>query len=240
MRMDVLTIFPKMFPGVLSESLLGKAREKGLVDLRVQDIREHAEDKHRTVDDRPYGGGPGMVMKPEPLLRALRAVGVPEKKGKTSTPFVIYLSPQGVPLTQSLADDLARKKRLVFLCGHYEGVDERIFDWIDLEVSIGDVVLTGGEIPAMAVLDAVARKVPGVVKEPESLLQDSFAPGWEGHLDCPHYTRPAEWRGRRVPDVLLQGHHEAIQAWRAEQSLRRTRQRRPDLLRAEHTKRKRQ
>lgn len=229
LRIDVLTLFPRMFDGAFTESLLGKAREKKLVDLRVRDIRDHADDKHRTADDRPYGGGPGMVMKPEPVYQALRAAGVSAKK-RRGGPTVIYLSPQGAPLTQPLADSLARKKRLVLLCGHYEGIDERLLEWIDLEVSVGDVVYTGGEIPAMAVVDAVVRQVPGVVKEAESLKWDSFAAGWKGGLDCPHYTRPAEWRGRKVPQVLLEGNHAAIAGWRAQKAQENTRRKRPDLL----------
>ncbi|HMU96170.1 MAG TPA: tRNA (guanosine(37)-N1)-methyltransferase TrmD [Elusimicrobiota bacterium] len=228
MRVDVLTLFPRMFEGVFGESLLAKARTKGLADLRVHDIRAFADNKHRTVDDRPYGGGPGMVIQAEPVHRALKSVGA-AGKGRNK-PFVIYLSPQGRPFTQALADRLAKKKRLVLLCGHYEGVDERIFEWIDLEVSLGDVVLTGGEIPAMAVVDAVVRKIPGTVKEADSLAWDSFADGWRGRLDCPHYTRPAEWRGRKVPPVLLGGDHKAIAAWREAASAAATKKKRPDLL----------
>lgn len=222
MRIDVLTIFPRMFDGVLNESLLGKARLAKKIDIRVHDIREQSDDKHRTVDDRPYGGGPGMVMRAEPIYRTLKKVG-----GK---PFVIYLSPQGKPLTQKLADALSKKKQVALICGHYEGIDERLFEFVDLEVSLGDVVLTGGEIPAMAVIDAVARKRPGVVKEMDSLKWDSFAEGWEGRLDCPHYTRPAEWRGRKVPPELLSGDHAAIARWRAARSEAATKLKRPDLL----------
>jgi tRNA (guanine37-N1)-methyltransferase len=230
LRIDILTLFPRMFEGPLTESLIGKAREKGNVDLRVRDIRDFSDDKHRTVDDRPYGGGPGMVMKPEPLFRALQASGVPAAKKKGKGPVVIFMSPQGRPLTQKLADELARRKHLVLLCGHYEGIDERVFGWIDLEVSVGDVVYTGGEIPALALTDAVVRKVPGTVKEEDSLTWDSFAGGWGGGLDCPHYTRPAMWRKKPVPPVLLSGDHKAIQAWRAERSRENTRRKRPDLL----------
>ena len=225
-----------MFEGVLAESLIGKARAKGLVDWRVTDIRDHAEDRHRTADDRPYGGGPGMVMKAEPIFRALKTVGAgsprrgPGAKKTAKRPWVIYLSPQGERLTQALANELATKKRLVLLCGHYEGVDERILDWVDREISIGDVVLTGGEIPALAVVDAVARQVPGVVKEAASLAQDSFAAGWAGRLDCPHFTRPAVWRGRKTPDVLLGGDHKAIARWRHDASQRATKSKRPDLM----------
>jgi len=233
LAVDVLTIFPKMFDGVFTESLLGKAQAKGLVRLAAHDIRDHADDKHRTVDDRPFGGGPGMVMKPEPLFRALRALKVPAR-GRKKGQKVIFLSPQGRPLTQTLAESLSREKHLVLLCGHYEGIDERLMDWIDFEVSVGDVVYTGGEIPAMALTDAVVRNVPGVVKEADSLLWDSFAAGWKGLLDCPHYTRPADWRGQKVPPVLLEGNHAAIQAWRTEQALANTKKKRPDLLKLSH------
>lgn len=232
-----------MFEGVFSESLLGKARDRKLVDLRVLDIRDFALDKHRTADDRPYGGGPGMVLKPEPLWGALKSVGAgspvrgPDAGENTRRPMVIYLSPQGRPLTQRLADELAKKKRLVLIAGHYEGIDERMFDWVDLEVSVGDVVLTGGEIPAMVLVDAVVRKVPGVVKENASLEWDSFAKGWDGRLDCPHYTRPAEWRGRSVPDILLGGNHREIQAWRASASCTATKKKRPDLVKTVTTRR---
>lgn len=231
LRIDILTLFPRMFEGPLTESLIGKARAKDLVDVRITDIRDHTDDlKHRTVDDRPFGGGPGMVMKPEPLFRALRASGVPAKKVKGRGPTVIYMSPQGAPLTQSLADALAKKKQLVILCGHYEGIDERLSGWIDAEVCVGDVVYTGGEIPAMALADAVVRQVPGTVKEQDSLTWDSFGSGWEGGLDCPHYTRPAVWRKKPVPPVLLSGDHKKIQAWRAERAQDNTRRKRPDLL----------
>jgi tRNA (guanine37-N1)-methyltransferase len=218
-----------MFDGAFSESLLGKARDKKLVDLRVHDLRDWADDKHRTVDDRPYGGGPGMVMKPEPIFRALKALGA-DTRVKKGRPRVIFLSPQGQALTQPVADRLVREKRLILLCGHYEGIDERLYDWIDEEISIGDVVLTGGEIPAMALVDAVVRQVPGVVKEADSLTWDSFAAGWNGRLDCPHYTRPAIWKRRKVPAVLLSGDHSAVARWRAEQAALATKRKRPDLL----------
>lgn len=245
LRIDVLTLFPRMFEGVFSESLLGKARDKKLVDVRVCDIRGFAQDKHHQADDRPYGGGPGMVLKPEPLLGALKAVSAgtplrgPGCRTSARRPIVIYLSPQGRRLTQSLADELAKKKRLVLISGHYEGIDERILDWVDFEVSVGDVVLTGGEIPAMTLVDAVVRKVPGVVKETASLEWDSFAAGWEGRLDCPHYTRPAEWRGRSVPEILLGGNHRKIDAWRATASRTATNKKRPDLLQKSSTRRER-
>lgn len=236
LRIDILTLFPRMFEGVFSESMIGRARDRKLVDLRVTDIRDFALDKHRTADDRPYGGGPGMVLKAEPLWGALKAVGAGfplrglGSRKNARRPTVIYLSPQGRPLTQELANQLAKKRRLVLIAGHYEGIDERIFDWVDMEVSVGDVVMTGGEIPAMALVDSVVRKVPGVVKEAASLEWDSFADGWEGRLDCPHFTRPAEWRGRSVPDVLLGGDHKEIQLWREKESRTATKKKRPDLV----------
>lgn len=230
LRIDVLTIFPNMFAGVFSESLLGKARDKGLVNIQVHDLRTHSEDKHRKVDDRPFGGGPGMVMQAEPIFRALRELGVPAVKKKGRGPYVIYLSPQGAPFRQDTALALSKHKHLVLLCGHYEGIDERVMPWIDAEVCVGDVVYTGGEIPAMAVADAVTRLLPGVVKEADSLAWDSFAAGWDGLLDCPHYTRPALWRGKKTPDVLLSGDHKAIQIWRAQKARENTRRKRPELL----------
>jgi tRNA (guanine37-N1)-methyltransferase len=228
LRIDVLTIFPRMFEGAFSESLLGKARDKGLVDIRVHDLRDFTDDKHRTVDDRPFGGGPGMVMKPEPIFQALRALGAARKS--KARPRVIYLSPQGRPFDQRLAVSLSKEKRLVLLCGHYEGIDERLSDFIDMEIALGDAVFTGGEIPAMAVVDAVARLLPGVVKDPESIRWDSFSEGWAGFLDCPHFTRPALWRGRKVPEVLLGGDHRAIAEWRRRMAAENTRRKRPDLL----------
>lgn len=230
LRIDVLTIFPKMVDAVLSESLIGKARDKKLLDLRVVDIRAFSDDKHKTVDDRLYGGGAGMLLKPEPLYRALRSVGVPHRKKRGKAPWVIYLSPQGNPFTQKIAEDLSKRKHLVLLCGHYEGIDERLFRWIDSEISLGEVVYTGGEIPALAVVDATARLIPGVVKESDSVKWDSFSAGWKGLLDCPHYTRPAVWRGQAAPDVLLSGDHEKIRQWRLKESIKNTRQKRPDLL----------
>jgi len=233
-----------MFHGVFTQSLLGKARDRGVVDIRVQDLRLYCEDKHRTADDRPFGGGPGMVLKAEPIYKALQELkaGTPlrglGKKKKAQRPTVVFMSPQGQALTQSLADELSQRNHLVILAGHYEGIDERLMDWVDLEVSIGDVVLTGGEIPAMALVDCVARKKAGVVKEEASLTWDSFAAGWGGRLDCPHYTRPSEWQGRPVPKVLLSGDHKAVQSWREEMSRKATEKKRPDLLEREKKKMK--
>ena len=228
-RVDVVTLFPRMFDGPLSESLLGRARDRQLVDVRIHNLRDYSEDdKHHMVDDRPYGGGAGMVLQAEPIFQALKAI----RNSGTSVfkrvkPWVVYLSPQGAVFSQKKAQALSQKPWLVFVCGHYEGIDERVMRWIDEEISIGDYVLTGGEIPAMAVADATLRLVPGVVKEADSIRNDSFQ---QGVLDYPHYTRPASWKGRKVPAVLMSGNHEAIRAWRMKQALAATRKKRPDLL----------
>ena len=226
MRIDVLTIFSKMFNGPLTESLVQRARNKGLLSIHIKDIRSFSSDTHNKVDDRPFGGGPGMVMKAEPIYEALRSVGAVASR-KKEKPYVIYLSPQGRQLDQSIVMSLSEKKHLVLLCGHYEGVDERILRWVDDEISIGDYVLTGGEIPAMVLIDAVARNLPGVIKEAESVQRDSF---YNGLLDFPHYTRPAKFKGTEIPKVLLSGNHAKIELWRTEQSLKRTKKRRPDLI----------
>jgi tRNA (guanine37-N1)-methyltransferase len=220
-RVDLLTIFPGMFEGLLRESLLGKAIAAGILDVRVHDIREHAGDKHRQVDDEPYGGGPGMVMKSEPLFAAVEALGTEPKRA-------ILLSPAGRRLDQALVRELAREPWLVLVCGRYEGVDERVVAGLPAEeISIGDYVLSGGEIPALVVLEAVTRLVPGVVGKAESLAAESFE---EGILDHPHYTRPQEFRGMRVPDVLLSGDHAEIAEWRRRQAVEKTKRNRPDLL----------
>ncbi len=228
-RLDIVTLFPGMFEGPLSQSLLGKARERGVVNLFIHNLRDFSQDpRHHKVDDRPYGGGAGMVIQAEPVYQALRHI---EKSGRTSMkrtkPYVVFLSPQGQPLRQSVAKSLSGKPWLVFLCGHYEGLDERVMKHVDAEVSIGDYVLTGGELPAMVLADTVIRLVPGVVKELDSIENDSFQ---NGLLDYPHFTRPAVWRGQKVPDVLLTGHHEKIQVWRQKQAAAVTKTKRPDLL----------
>lgn len=223
MRIDVLTIFPDMFAGPMGESMIGIAQEKGLLDLAVHDIRDWTHDKHRTTDDAPYGGGPGMVMKPEPLFAAVRDV----TQRHASAPHVVFLTPVGEVLTQSLAHELAEHERLLFVCGRYEGFDERALTLADRLLSIGDYVLTGGELPAMVTIDAVTRLIPGVLGHENSTTDESFA---EHLLEYPQYTRPPEFEGLRVPEVLRSGDHARIAAWRREQSLRRTTRLRPDLL----------
>lgn len=221
---DVITIFPEMVESALAAGVVGRARERGVVDVKVRDLRAFTTDRHRTVDDVPYGGGPGMVMKPEPLWKAVEAVEA--ERGKASA--VVLTTPQGRPFTHAVAEEMSRLERLVVICGRYEGVDERVTEaLVTHEVSIGDFVLTGGELAALVVLDAVTRLVPGVVGDADSVAVDSFV---RGLLDHPHYTRPAEFRGHVVPDVLVSGHHAAIERWRRQQRLQRTAQRRPDLL----------
>lgn len=220
MRIDVLTIFPGIFESPLRESLLGKAIEARLVEVRVHDIRDHAEDRHRQVDDEPFGGGPGMVMKPEPIFAAAEAVG--------GSPRAILLSPAGRRLDQALARGLAAEPHLLLIAGRYEGVDERVALGLPAEeISIGDYVLSGGELPALVLIEAVTRLVPRVVGREESLERESFE---EGILDHPHYTRPAEFRGMEVPETLRSGNHAAIEEWRRRAAEEKTRRNRPDLL----------
>jgi tRNA (guanine37-N1)-methyltransferase len=220
-RIDILTLFPRIFDSPLRESLLGRALEARLVDVRVHDIRDHAGDKHRTADDYAFGGGPGMVMMPEPVFEAVEALGAGHRR-------IVLLSPAGRRLNQALARELAAEPWLVLICGRYEGVDERVVEGLPAEeVSIGDVVLAGGEVAALALLEAVTRLVPGVVGNEESLGEESFE---RGLLDHPHYTRPREFRGMAVPDVLLSGDHARIAEWRRRAALEKTRRNRPDLL----------
>lgn len=223
MRFDIFTLFPEIFAGVFDESILKRAREAHLVEIELHDIRAHTTDKHHVTDDYTYAGGGGMVMKPEPIFSAVESVlGAPPQVP------VILLSPQGRVFNQAMARELAQQPRLALICGHYEGVDERVREHLATdEISIGDYVLTGGEIPAMVIVDAVARLIPGVLGHPSAAAQDSHAAGL---LEGPHYTRPAEFRGWRVPDMLLSGNHGQIAAWRRRESLRRTLQQRPDLL----------
>jgi tRNA (guanine37-N1)-methyltransferase len=221
-RIDVFTIFPGILESPLRESLLGRAVEAGVLDVRVQDIRDFATDRHRQVDDESYGGGPGMVMKPEPLFAAVESLGDGDKR-------VILLSPSGRRLEQAIVRELANEPWLVLICGRYEGVDERVSEGLPAEeLSIGDYVLSGGEVPALVVLEAVTRLVPGVIGREESHERDSF--GQDGLLDHPHYTRPAEFRGMRVPPTLLSGNHTEIERWRREAAIEKTRRNRPDLL----------
>ncbi len=247
MHFDILTIFPGMFTGPLTESILKRAVQAGYLSIALHDIRSYATDRHRTTDDAPYGGGAGMVMKAEPLAAALQAVlnntfqepdgiypvatpSVSQSSSNTgvqATTQVILMSPAGQPFQQHIAEELASYERLVLICGHYEGIDERLIEtMVDRELSIGDYVLTGGELAAMVVLDAVARLAPGVLNE-QSTLEESHG---DGLLEYPHYTRPAVWQGHEVPPVLLSGHHAQVEQWRHQQRLRRTYERRPDML----------
>ncbi|GLI28654.1 tRNA (guanine-N(1)-)-methyltransferase [Agromyces rhizosphaerae] len=231
MRIDIVTIFPEFFR-VLDVSLLGRARTAGLLDVRAHDLRDHAHDRHRTVDDTPYGGGAGMVMKPEPWGEALDGI-LDEAEGAGETvPTLIVPSPAGEPFTQAIAAELAQLDHLVFACGRYEGIDQRVVDHYEERMpvrllSLGDYVLNGGEVAAMAMIEAVGRLVPGVVGNPESLVEESHE---DGLLEYPSYTKPQVWRGLEVPDVLRSGNHGAVAAWRHEQRIERTRRVRPDLL----------
>jgi tRNA (guanine37-N1)-methyltransferase len=220
---EILTLFPRLIAAPLEESILGKARAKGVLRVQVTDIRDFAEGKHRVTDDVPYGGGAGMVMKPEPLVAAIEAARQREPQAR-----VVLMSPQGRRFDQAKALELAQLPALVLVCGRYEGVDERVLRWVDEELSLGDFVLTGGELAALAVVDAVARLLPGVLGNELSAQSESFT--GEGLLEGPQYTRPPEFRGLRVPEVLLSGDHARIAGWRREQAMARTRERRPDLL----------
>ena len=223
-KFDIVTIFPRMIEAALGEGVVSRGIASGVLDVQVHDLRDYTTDRHRSVDDVPYGGGPGMVMKPEPLVRAVETIR--EKRGTPDA--VILLSPQGRPFTQAEAVRLSQRLHIVLLCGRYEGMDERVPDLVGAEeVSLGDFVVSGGELPAMIIVDAVSRLVPGVVGDEQSVAEDSFA---RGLLDHPHYTRPAEFAGRRVPDVLLSGHHADVRRWRKRTALERTLERRPDLI----------
>jgi tRNA (guanine37-N1)-methyltransferase len=223
MKFDILTLFPNMFSSPLRESILGKAVEKGLIQIQTINIRDFALDKHQVVDDAPYGGGQGMVMKVEPIARAIESVKSQNRSART-----IYLTPQGKPFHQDMARRLSTQSHLILLCGRYEGVDERARDlFIDEEISIGDYVLTGGELAAMVLVDAVSRFIPGVLGSDRSAVEDSF---FNSLLEYPQYTRPVDFRGSRVPEVLLSGNHSAISLWRRREAIRRTSLRRPDLL----------
>ena len=224
MKIDIVTIFPGMVQGPLAEGIVGRAIERGLLDVKVHDLRDFTTDRHRVVDDVPFGGGPGMVLKPEPLFRAVERIA--EARGAPAA--VVLTSPDGRRFTHADADRLRAAGHIAILCGRYEGVDERVRAYLATEeISIGDYVLSGGELPALVICDAVARLVPGVVGDEASVARDTFA---RGHLDFPQYTRPAEFRGMAVPAVLLSGHHAEIEKWRRREALRRTLERRPELL----------
>ena len=235
MIIHVLTLFPEMFSGFLDASIMKRARERGAFDIRLHNFRDHGVGPHQKVDDTPYGGGPGMVLKCEPIFATMREIEQAEAEAGRQ-PLRILLTPQGEPLKQTTCRSLARVKSMILLCGHYEGFDERIrqsFDW--QEISLGDFVLTGGEVPAMALIDSVVRLLPGVLGDEESAVEESFETSSEadaktGLLEYPHYTRPPEFEGMEVPDVLLSGHHAKIAEWRQAQAMARTRERRPDLL----------
>jgi tRNA (guanine37-N1)-methyltransferase len=224
MRCEIITIFPSIFDAYLSESILKRAVERGIVELKVHQLRDYTADRHRTVDDYPYGGGPGMVMKPEPFFRAVNSI----KEDGIET-LTLMMSPQGQPFNQDMARELSGEtRRLLFLCGRYEAIDERVRDsLVDRELSIGDYVLTGGELPALVIIDGIVRLLPGALGDEYSAKEESFS--W-GILDYPHYTRPPECEGRKVPDVLLSGNHKEILLWRRKEALRRTLLRRPELL----------
>ena len=221
MKIDVLTLFPEFFQNLMSYSIIGRAMEEGKVSISCTDIRDFSKNKHKKVDDYPFGGGPGMVMKPEPIFDAINSVKTPDSK-------VIYLSPQGKRLNQKIANSLSLEKNLVLLCGHYEGIDNRIIDnYIDEEISIGDYVLTGGEIPALVLIDCITRLIPGVLSSDESFTEESH---YDGLLEYPQFTRPREFNGISVPEVLLSGNHQKIANWRKSESLRVTLEKRPDLV----------
>ena len=221
MRIDILTLFPEMFEGVLSASMLGRAQTNGLIDIRVHNIRDYTDNKHRKADDYPFGGGAGLVMMAQPIYDCMDAV---IESGKAHR---ILMTPRGRTLNQKIAKELSQNERLLLLCGHYEGVDERVMEIIDDEISVGDYVLTGGELPAMVLVDCVSRLIPGVLGSEESAADESFS---EDLLEYPQYTRPASFRGMDVPEILLNGHHAKIQAWRQEQARLKTALNRPDLL----------
>lgn len=224
MRIDIMTLFPDFVDYILSESIIGRARKSGVIDIRAHNIRDYSEDKHRRVDDTPYGGGKGMLMAAPPIYNCYKAIS----EGAEEKPYVVYMSPRGRVFNQDKAKELAAKDRLIVLCGHYEGVDERIIEEIvDEEISIGDFVLTGGEVPCCILVDAVARLCDGVLADAECHEKESFS---DGLLEYPQYTRPYDFMGRIVPDVLISGHHANIEKWRHEKSLELTKERRPDIL----------
>jgi len=229
LRIDILTLFPEMFAGPFSASIIERARQAGLIAIHVRNIRDYTHDRHHVADDTPYGGGAGMVMKVEPLVEAIEAAKTEGAQGGVPDSCrVVYLTPQGQPYDQATARRFSQLGQIILVCGHYEGVDERARELaVDEEISVGDYVLTGGELPAMLVVDSVVRLIPGALGNPHSVQHESF---WDGVLDYPHYTRPDVFRGLRVPEVLLSGHHAQIERWRRRKALERTLRRRPDLL----------
>lgn len=221
MKIDILTLFPNIFTGPLTESIIKRAQENRLVEISIHDLRKYTKDKHRTADDKPYGGGGGMVLKPEPIFEAISELHIPLAR-------LILMSPQGVRFSQKIAQELSLERHLLFICGHYEGVDERVRIGLKpLDISIGDYIITNGSLAAMVVIDAIVRLIPGVLGNPKSPLNESFS---NGLLEYPQYTRPSEYRGMKVPRELLLGNHRLIEEWRKKEALRRTKEQRPDLL----------
>ncbi len=224
MRIDIMTLFPEMCESVLSSSVVGRARENGYVEINCHNIRDYTQDKHNRVDDSPYGGGMGMIMQTQPINSCFEHICTLTKE----KPYMIYMSPQGTVLTQQKVKELSKMKNIVLLCGHYEGVDERVIEEIvDEEISIGDYVLTGGELPALVLADSISRMIPGVLSDNECFEEESH---YSGLLEYPQYTRPFEWKGKKVPEVLLSGHHANIEKWRHEKALERTLKKRPDMI----------
>ncbi|NQU19439.1 tRNA (guanosine(37)-N1)-methyltransferase TrmD [bacterium] len=222
MKIDIVTIFPKVFKPILGESIIKRAQKKGLLKIAVYNLRDYTKDKHKKIDDRPFGGGPGMVFTPQPIFDAVKCI----KKDRGTK--VVLLTPQGETLNQKLAQKLSKNKHLILICGHYEGIDERVrMSLVDEEVSIGDYILTGGELPAMVLVDTIVRLLSGVLGDKDSVKSESFC---RGLLEYPQYTRPANYKGKKVPKVLLSGNHQAIASWRKEQALKITKKKRPDLL----------
>lgn len=226
LQVDVVTAFPEMLAVPLGQSIVGRAQKSGVLKLGITNPRDFTDDKHHTLDDRPYGGGPGMLMKAEPLYRAI-------KKLRKKNSVVILTSPRGQTFSQSLAKKLAKKKHLIFVCGHYEGIDERVYPQMDLEVSLGDFILTGGELAAAVMIDSITRLLPGTFKKADVTVSESFE---DGLLEAPQYTRPEVWRGKKVPEILLSGHHKEMEKWKREQALLLTQKYRPDLLKTSQAK----
>jgi len=225
MKIHIITGFPDFFTGPLDESIIKRAREKKLIEIFIHNLRDYSADKHHRIDDYPYGGGPGMILKPEPIFNCIESL---LETHQIEKPNLIFLTPQGKKYSQSKAIELAGKDHLIFLCGHYKGVDERVrLYWNMDEISIGDYVLTGGELPALVIIDSVVRMIPGVISDLDSARSDSF---YQGLLDCPYYTRPENFRGLKVPEVLLSGHHAEIAKWRQAEAIKRTRKLRPELI----------